>query len=296
MESNEDLLYAFRMHLRAGKKSPKTIKNYVDSAQLLADHFGGKPLLDIGPRDIEAFIGDLAESRSASTAATRFRCLQQFYKWAASEAEGLVPVSPMHGLSAPAVPENPPDVLRDEQVTALLKACEGRGFTGRRDTALIRLMLIAGGPRLEEISNLQLDDVDAERMLITVVGKGSRPRVMPYSDRTAVAVSRYLRERRQHPASGSAWLWLGTKGRLTASGIAQALERRALAAGIGHLHPHMLRHTSADRWKRRDGANEEDMMRLFGWRSREMILRYGARVADERAMEAARRMAIDNDY
>jgi site-specific recombinase XerD len=294
MESNNDLLYAFRMHLRAGRKSPKTIKNYVDSAQLLADHFDGKPLLEVGPRDIEAFIAQLADTKSASTAATRFRCLQQFYKWAASDAEGLIPVSPMLGQSAPIVPENPPAVLREDEVTALLKACDRRGFTERRDAALIRLMLIAGGPRLEEITELQLEDVDLDRTLITVVGKGSRPRVMPFGDRTTVAVTRYLRERRQHPDSGSPWLWLGAKGRLTASGIAQALERRARQAGIGHIHPHMLRHTAAHRWKAA-GGSDGDAMRLFGWRSMEMVNRYGAKLADERAIDAARRMAIDDD-
>jgi hypothetical protein len=102
-------------------------------------------------------------------------------------------VSPMKGLEQPSVVETPPDVLDADQVMALLKACEGRGFTDRRDAAIIRLMLIAGGPRLGEVAALQVDDVDLEHNVVHVIGKGRRPRTMPFSDKTAMVLGRYLR-------------------------------------------------------------------------------------------------------
>jgi integrase len=223
----------------------------------------------------------------------RFRSLQQFYRWASSDNEGLIPVSPMKGLEQPSVVETPPDVLGADQVMALLKTCEGRGFTDRRDAAIIRLMLIAGGPRLGEVAALQVDDVDLENNVVHVIGKGRRPRTMPFSDKTAMVLGRYLRARRDHDEHRSAWLWLGTKGHLTESGITQALRRRAARAGIKHLHPHMLRHTAAHLWKAA-GGSDGDAMRLFGWRSMEMVNRYGAKLADERAREAARKLGIDD--
>ena len=55
-------------------------------------------------------------------------------------------------------------------------------------------------------------------------------------------------------------------------------------AGIGHVYPHMLRHTFAHLY-RLNGGNDDDLMRVAGWRSREMLSRYGASVAEVRAAE-----------
>jgi integrase len=57
---------------------------------------------------------------------------------------------------------------------------------------------------------------------------------------------------------------------MTASGLAQMLKRRCRAAGIDHLHLHQFRHTFAHRW-RADGASEDDLMRIAGWRRRSML-------------------------
>jgi integrase len=78
---------------------------------------------------------------------------------------------------------------------------------------------------------------------------------------------------------------------MTDNGIRQMLRRRAKQCGLDHLHPHMFRHTFAHRWLS-EGGQEQDLMRLAGWRSREMLARYGASAADQRAREAHRRMGL----
>ncbi|MEU1395919.1 tyrosine-type recombinase/integrase [Micromonospora zamorensis] len=86
-------------------------------------------------------------------------------------------------------------------------------------------------------------------------------------------------------------LWFRARGKpLTASGLYQMLERRAKQAGIGHIHPHQLRHTSAHNW-RVAGGSESDAMVLFGWVSPEMPRRYGRSAEVERAQMAARRIS-----
>ncbi len=82
------------------------------------------------------------------------------------------------------VPEQPPEVLSDDEIQRLLRACEGKGFEERRDTAIIRLLLDTG-LRRREIATLTLDDVDMDAQTLTVLGKGSRIRVVPFGRKAA---------------------------------------------------------------------------------------------------------------
>jgi site-specific recombinase XerD len=290
VDGNALLLREWEHALRAEHKSDQTVRSYTESARMLAGFLDGADLLTVSTDDLRRFLADLLAHRSPSTAAVRYRSLQQLYGWALRD--GLIDTSPMATMRPPTVPVVPVPVVPMEDLRKLLRACEGHDFLELRDTALIRLMLEPGGMRRAEVVGLMLGDVDLEGDVVVVLGKGRRPRAIPYGHKTGQALTRYLRARGRHPfANRTDALWLTQKGQLTDNGIGQILERRCAQAGIAKIHAHQLRHTSAHLWFTESG-DETSAMRLFGWRSRQMLQRYASSTADARALAAARKLGI----
>lgn len=283
---------SWRRELTARNLSHRTIGNYLDTVDKFQRwcHTNGHPVDPAQQRagDITAWLAALLDDGTASsTVVTRFRCLQQWFRWLETEEE--VDRNPMAKLKAPQQTEHVVNVFSDNDVVALLDDCDGRDWLGRRDAAIIRL-LIDTGMRLGELVGLRVDDVDLDNNVCVVLGKGDRRRIVPFGTKTATALDRYLRSRQRRPQADLPALWLSRRGALGKEGVSMMLRARGRSAGVANVHAHRFRHTFAHRWLSL-GGQEQDVMAIAGWRSRQMLGRYGASAAAERARDAHRRLA-----
>ncbi len=141
----------------------------------------------------------------------------------------------------------PVEVLTDDEVKALIRACSNRAPTGIRNRALI-VVLYRGGLRLGEALALQAKDVDPDAGTLTVLhGKGDRRRTVGIDPGAMAIVMRWVDVRRTVDVSPRGRLFCTLAGRpLFPSYVRTLLPRLADRAGIEkRVHPHGLRHTHA---------------------------------------------------
>lgn len=282
------LLESWDIILRAENKSPTTITSYLRCVRLYLEwcERNGHPV-ELTRAQAQQYAAELiTEGKEANTVRLRLASLRQFARWLVYEGE--LADDPLNGVKPPKISAKVVEALTDEQLRALLKACQGRGFKDRRDEAIVRVMAETG-LRASELVGLAVDDVDLKRGLVTVrSGKGGKGRVAPFGPQTAAALDRYMRMRRTHKRAETSALWVGVGGKGFAYfGLNDTLRDRAKRAGIEGFHLHLLRHTAATRWLRA-GGSEGGLMAVAGWSTRDMIDRYTGASASERAATEAR--------
>jgi site-specific recombinase XerD len=300
-----DLAASFRRFLRAAGKADRTITLYGMSIRMFVDWLEKQDrpaTLDQFTRHaVAAWMADLMEVNEPSTAATRLRGLRRFARWLVTEGE--IERAPTEGVEIPAPADKPVEILTDDELGRLIKACavgkaktgafDAQVFEGRRDEVIVRVLADCG-IRVSELAGADVEHADLDQEVLYVIGKGNRPRAVPFGARTAQAIDRYLRMRSSHPhAKRTERLLLTQRGPISADGIRWRLEVLGRAAGIEGLHPHAFRHTAAHQFLSA-GGQERDLMHLMGWRSDAMLAVYARSTAVERAHAAHRRLGLGN--
>jgi integrase/recombinase XerC len=173
-------------------------------------------------------------------------------------------------LASPKQHKTLPAVLRADEAEDLIAAVADRTDDGSpvslRDVALLEV-LYATGIRVGELVGLDVDDIDADRRLLRVFGKGRKERAVPYGQPASRALERWLVHGRPQLAVEGAGpaLFLGVRGRRVDQRVVRSMVHRALAEvpGAPDLGPHGLRHTAATHLLE-GGADLRSVQELLG--------------------------------
>jgi len=255
-------LEEFRHHLEAERGlSRHTVRAYLGDVAALLGHAaatGATDPADLNVGTLRAWLaGQHGRGQARASLARRAAAARAFTSFA--HARGLMPADPGPLLGMPRIPRRLPEVLRQDQVAAVLAAAAAgpSGNSGRddrdgalalRDTAILEL-LYATGIRVSELCGLDLGDLDEGRRTVRVLGKGNRERTVPAGIPAVKAVAAWARSGRPvlvTPRSGHA-LFLGARGRRLDPRTARRVVHASLAAvpGTPDSGPHGLRHAAA---------------------------------------------------
>lgn len=248
------LVAEFGAHLRAeSSRSPHTERAYRGDVTGLLEHAcssGCADLADLTLADLRAWLAYQAHGGAArATLARRAAAARTFLRWA--HATGRIPVDPSLRLVAPRARRTLPAVLKqghaEQLMTTAAVAADDGDPVGVRNVAIVEL-LYASGIRVGELVRADVDDLDLDRRLISVIGKGDKQRVVPYGEPAARAITDWLavRPRLATPDSGPA-LFLGRRGRRIDPRTVRACVHDLLAhvPDAPDLGPHGLRHSAA---------------------------------------------------
>ena len=250
---------AIALHLRALELergvSAHTLRAYAGDLDTLSDFVDARGVADDAVRwDLELLREWVwhqnEQGLAASTLARRTSSVRGFTAWLART--GRTPADIGVRLRAPRGERRLPRVLTRSQIDAVLDDLESRAQTeapaALRDRLIVEL-LYASALRVSELVGLDLGDIDDQRRVVRVLGKGAKERIVPFGLPAQRAMRAYLERGRPElvgQESGVALL-LGPRGRRISTRAVYALVAGLLAdlPGSGPSGPHTLRHTAA---------------------------------------------------
>jgi len=257
IESFLDSLY---IEKGLSQNTVQSYKNDITSFAFWVDESINLPLVRISKIDINKYIAQLFKNGLKSSSVNRkISTIKSFFIFLLKKKHILV--SPVDDIEMIKQEKYLPISMSEKEVELLLESPNLDSFIGIRDRAMIE-MLYATGMRVSELINLKITDIDHNRLVVKVMGKGSKERLIPYGEVASDYLNAYLKNRKE---INSNEIFLSNRGKkITRSAfwnrIKLYLKKENLKESIS---PHTLRHAFATHLLNR-GADLRSVQILLG--------------------------------
>ncbi len=222
-------------------------------------------LREVTTDTLRAFAADLFDlGISPRTQARIVSGIKSFFRF--MKLEGYLDSNPSLLLESPALRRHLPEVLRVDEIDAMIGAIDMEKAEGQRNRAIMET-LYGCGLRVSELINLEISKLYFDEQFIMVHGKGDKERIVPISPQAIREIKDYLPDRALLPVKRGEEniLFLNRRGhRLTRVMIFYIIKQLAEAAGIRkEVSPHPLRHSFATHLLE-GGANLRAIQQMLG--------------------------------
>ncbi len=257
IESFLDSLY---IEKGLSQNTVQSYKNDISSFATWVEKYPDTSLAKTTKSNINQYIAHLFKSGLKSSSVNRkISTIKSFFIFLLKKKHILL--SPVEDIDMVRQEKYLPASMSEKEVELLLKSPSLDSFIGRRDRAMIE-MLYATGMRISELINLKITDVDCNRLVAKVMGKGSKERLIPYGEIASDHLNIYLQDRKD---INSNEIFLSNRGKKITRGafwnrIKLYLRKENLKESIS---PHTLRHAFATHLLNR-GADLRSVQILLG--------------------------------
>ena len=220
----------------------------------------GLHIKNLNKIDINSYIAFLFKGGLKSSSVNRkISTLKAFYLFL--KKKKIIKISPTEDVVMPKLEKYLPVSMSETEVEKLLDSPNISIPIEKRDKAMIE-MLYATGMRISELTGLKITDIDTNRLVVKVLGKGSKERLIPYGEKAADSLNSYIKDR---PKSNCKETFLSNRGTAITRGafwqrIKVYIARENLKISIS---PHTLRHAFATHLLNR-GADLRSVQILLG--------------------------------
>jgi len=228
--------------------SANTVDAYQHDVELLLDYLHGerKAVADTTLDDLQNFAASLHDLVGARSQCRVLSGVRSFFRFLV--LDGYMEQDPSELLESPVVPDHLPEYLTPQEVDLLEDSLPDDKAESQRNRAIIEV-LFSCGLRVSELVSLQLSQVHLDERYLRIMGKGSKERLVPISDRAVAELQDWFYDRNQLKIKPGeeGYVFLNRRGsHLTRTMILIMLKQAALNAGIKKtISPHTLRHSFA---------------------------------------------------